>query len=111
MLYILTERVDDALGLAAHQFHHFDAHILAQCRVEIAQRLVEQHQRRAGGKATRYGDALLLSAGQFRGIAIPVVGKTGDVERMVQPLGDVVIRKPLRLEAEGQIAGDRHVRP
>ncbi|MDF2117934.1 hypothetical protein PY365_20385 [Roseiarcaceae bacterium H3SJ34-1] len=109
-LRLVVRNIDNGDGFAAHQLHHLDAHVLAQRRVEVAQRLVEQHQR-PGGKATRDGDALLLSAGQFRGIAIPVGGKTGDIERMIQPLGYVMIRKPLCLEPEGQIVGDRHVRP
>ena len=42
---------------------------LAVDRVDRAERLVHQHQRRVGGERAGHADALALAAGELRGIA------------------------------------------
>ena len=49
------------------------AHVHAQLRVEVRQRLVEQEQRRVAGERPAHGDALALAARQLRRLAVEQV--------------------------------------
>ena len=51
-------------------------------RVEVAGRLVGQHQRRVHGQGAGDGDALLLAAGQLVGEMLLAVGQADLVEQM-----------------------------
>ena len=46
------------------------AHLVAQAGVEVAQRLVEQHQLRPGDQTPSQRDALLLATAELRRIAV-----------------------------------------
>ena len=62
------------------------AHVVAQPRVEIAQRLVEQHEVRPGDEPAREGDALLLPAAELGGIAVEEVAAVDELGDLVDPL-------------------------
>ena len=51
---------------AAVELVDLGAHLVAQAGVEVAQRLVEQHEVGSGDEATGEGDALLLTAAELR---------------------------------------------
>ena len=51
---------------------------LAVDRVDRAERLVHQHQRRVGGERARDADALALAAGELRRVAVAHVGRASD---------------------------------
>ena len=71
------------------------AHALAQHRVEIRERLVEQQDRRLDDQRARQRDALALSAGQLVGKPLLDAGQTDDVEHRaarasaISALGDL----------------------
>ena len=98
-------------ALAAHEIHHLDPHIFAQGGVEIAQRFVEQHQRRPCSKAAGDGDALLLPAGEFARTTIGIGTEPCHTKGMGNACRDLRGWQTLRLEPEVEIAQDRHVRP
>ena len=52
------------------QAGEFDAHLLAQFGVEIAQGFVEQHHLGVVYDGAGEGDALALSAGEFGGVTL-----------------------------------------
>ena len=54
----------------ALQALQLEAHPLAQLRVEVGQRLVEQQQRRLHDQRAREREALLLAAGELRRLAV-----------------------------------------
>ncbi len=59
----------------ALQADQLDLHLLAQLRVERAERLVEQQQARPVDESARERDPLLLAAGQFVREAARLVGE------------------------------------
>ncbi len=71
---------------------------VARDRVERAEGLVHQHQRRVGGEGAREPDALALSAGELRGVARAVVtcGQVDEVEQLVGALVDLRLVQPSR---------------
>ena len=64
----------------------FAAQVLAQLRVEIGQRLVEQTDRRLGDERTPKRDALLLAAGQLRRLAAQQRLEAEQGRHLVEPL-------------------------
>ena len=54
----------------ALQALQLEAHLLAQLRVEVGQRLVEQQQRRLHHQRAREREALLLAAGELGRLAV-----------------------------------------
>ena len=65
----------DALELELHR--------LAQLEVERAERLVEQQRARVVHERAGQRDALLLAAGELRGLALGEVGEPDDLEQLV----------------------------
>ena len=61
---------DDGLVQFALQTQHFGLQLVADHRVDRAERLVHQQDRRVGGQRPGHADALLLTAGQLRRIAV-----------------------------------------
>ena len=58
-------------------------------RIERRGRLVRQQHLRLGGQRTGDADALLLAAGQFRGIAVALVGEADHREQRLDDPGDL----------------------
>ena len=83
-----------------------DAQVLADLGVERAERLVEQEHARLDGERAGEGDALLLSAGELRGIARSEVAEPHDVEQFVDARRDLALRRPRAPRPHGQAIGD-----
>ena len=66
------------------QFADLDPHLHAQCRVEIAERLVEQERLRLAHDRAPDGDTLPLAAGELARLAVEIVG---EVQRPLRPCG------------------------
>jgi hypothetical protein len=115
-------RDDHGLGLVVGDVHGGDAeplvdlgdleaHLLAQQRVEVGQRLVEQQDVGLEHDRTREGHALLLAARELARVAVAEAFQLDHAEHRTHFLGDDGGGKLPHLETEGQVLVDRHVRP
>ena len=77
--------VDAGEAKLAMQRPQLRAQILPQQRVEIAQRLVEQHDRRPRRQRARERDALLLAAAQHRRQAVGELPALHHLQHLVDP--------------------------
>ena len=75
---------DPELGLERLEL---DLEVLAQLRVQRAERLVEQQHARPQHQRARERDALLLAARQLVGLAPRELGHVDQLERLAHPLG------------------------
>ena len=66
---------DDRLADALLQAQELVLQALAVDRVDGAERLVHEHQRRVGGQGARHAHALALAAGELRGVAVARLGR------------------------------------
>ena len=82
----------------------------AHARVQRRQRLVEEQQRRRRRERARERHALLLAAGELRGIAVLVRRQMDEVEQLVHPRRNPRAIDLSCLQAVGDVAGDRQVR-
>ena len=83
----------------------------AHDRVDRAERLVHQHQRRVGGERTRKADALALTAGELRGEALRVGRIEADeVEQLGGARLDPRARPAEQPRNRADVPLDRHVR-
>ena len=80
---------------------------MAEVLVEAGERLVEQHQRRAGGQGTGQGDPLLLAAGELVGVAVAHVRQAHQVEDFGHPRA--ALGAGQTVEPEGDIGRDVEV--
>ena len=71
---------DDLRHLFVREFPHDLEDFVHQSRIELRRRFVVQHDFGLHRQASRNGDALLLSAGERRRIAIRLVAKTNAFE-------------------------------
>ena len=110
-LFLIVRDEDRGEAEPRLQQLQFDAHALAQIRVEIGQRLVEQHHARLVHQRARQRHALLLAAGQFRRRALLQIAKTHQFEHRARALGDLALGNAGDAEREADIAADRHMRP
>src|SRR5258708_2578648 len=83
---------------------------LAQLRIEVRQRLIEEEDLRLDDERPRHGDALLLPAGELVRLTVAKPGQADELQRVVrlpldlglallletQPRRDVVEHPPLR---------------
>ena len=80
--------------------------LVAGSRVQVAGRLVGEHDLRAGDQRARTGDPLLLAARQFRGFVTEPVSEAGRVDDLVEPgtihvpPGDVQRERDVLLRSE-----------
>ncbi|MNM96029.1 hypothetical protein D3C81_1084930 [compost metagenome] len=92
----------------------FLTHRLAQLEVECGQRLVEQQHLGMRRQRAGQGDALLLAAGKLGRLALGEAFHLHQREHFTDALGDLrtahALAHRLRLQAEGQVLGDGHVR-
>ena len=81
-------------------------------RVEGAEGLVHQHQRRVRGERAREPDALALAARELRRVAGAVVAgrEVDEVEQLVRPLVGLPLRPAEQPRHGGDVLGDGHVR-
>ena len=85
------------------------AQLLADLRVERAERLVEQQHRRLHRERPGQRHALALAARELRGHPVAELREVHEVEQLGDPLVDLVLRPLADLEAEGDVLGHRHV--
>ena len=67
--------------LAGQRLHDVE-HFADEFGVERGCRLVEQHELRLHGERAGDGDALLLAAGELRGVGVDFVGEADAVEQL-----------------------------
>ena len=81
-------------------------------RIDRAERLVHQHQRRVGRERPRHAHALALPAGQLSGIAvahaIPV--ETDEVEQLLNARRDATLAPAEQARNRGHVLGDSLMR-
>ena len=87
-----------------------ELHLFAQLPVERAERLVEQQHGGAVDEGARERDALLLAAGELRGLAVGEAAHLHQVERLRHALADLGLGRAALLQAVGDVLGDAHVR-
>ena len=87
------------------------ARALAQRRVEVRERLVEQQDARVRRERPGEGDALLLAAGDLGHAPVLEPREPGERERLGDARGRSAARRaPAALEPEGDVLADGHVR-
>jgi hypothetical protein len=102
---------DDRLAQARLEAQELVLQALAGDRVDRAERLVHQQQRRVGGQRARDADALLLAAGELRGIAVAHLERQPDeLEQLVDALADALLVPAEHARQRGDVVGDRAVR-
>ena len=87
-----------------------DAHLHAQRRVEIGQRLVEEEDLGLAHDRAADGDALALAAGELLGLALEQRLDLQDARRLAHAPGDLVGGRAGHAQAEGHVLFHRHVR-
>ena len=110
-LRLVVGHVDGGDAELVVQAADLEAHLLAQVRVEIGERLVEQQHRGLHHDGAGQGHPLLLAAATALRIAAAEVAHLHHVEDALYLDADLVLRHPPHLEAEGHVLGHRHVRP
>ena len=98
---------DPELGLERLEL---DLEILAQPRIECAERLVEEQDLGRQDERARESDPLLLTTGELARLALAVVGELDEVERLRDALPVLVLRQLLVLETEADVVRDVQVR-
>ena len=79
-LGLVVRHIDRGEAEPVLQDFQFDAHLVAQLRIEVRHRLVEQHQPRLVDQRAGKRDTLLLAAGQLRRRLVVPGGKADDFE-------------------------------
>ena len=103
-----VENGESKLGL---QRANLNAHLLAQFRIEIGQRFVEQENLRLVDQCPRQRNPLLLAAGKLRRAALGESAETDDFKRMRDPLADGFIRFAADTQRESHVLEDRQMGP
>ena len=85
------------------------AQLLADGRVERAERLVEQQHARLDCERARERHALALAARELRGIAVGEAVELHEREQLVHARADLGLGALADLEAEGDVAPHREV--
>ena len=85
------------------------AHFVSELCVEVAERLVHEHDLRITHDGAADGDALALAAGERLGLALEVLGDVKDLGRLAHLLVDHVLRLLAELQGEGHVFIHGHV--
>src|SRR5439155_12798622 len=87
------------------------AHLMAQPRVEVRERLIEEQDVRPLDQRARERDALLLAAGELRGPPVQELRDLYERRRFAHALVALRLRDAAaKLEREADVLRDRHVR-
>ena len=97
-------------GQAPVQGLKFGAHLHAQLRIQVRQRLVEEEYRRLAHDGAAHRHALALPARQLARLALEQLGEFEDFRRARHARLDLVLRQAADLQAVGHVVGDLHVR-
>ena len=102
---------DDGLADLGLQAQELVLQALAVDRVDRAERLVHEHQRRVGGERAGHADALALAARELGGIAVAQRAfEPDEVEQGVDALGDPRARPAEQARHRRDVLADRLVR-
>ena len=83
--------------------------LLADARVERAERLVEEQYLRVDREGAREAHPLTLPAGELRRIAVAQARELNELEQLRDPLLDLHAPAPPDAQAEGDVLPDGHV--
>jgi hypothetical protein len=86
-----------------------DAHLHAQLRIEVGERLVEEEHLGLAHDGTAHGDALALAAGELAGLAVEERLDGEDPRGLAYPPVDLVLRGAAVAQAVRHVVVDRHV--
>ena len=86
------------------------AHLDAQLRVEIGERLVHEAHRRLGDDGATERDALLLAARELRGLAVEQLAEAQEIGGALQARSSLVGGHTAHLQPEHDVLGHRKVR-
>ena len=86
------------------------AHLHAQLRVEVRERLVHQERLRLADDRPAHRDPLALAAGEVRGLAVEVLGEVEDLGRVLDHLVDPGLLDLRHLQRERHVLAHGHVR-
>ena len=86
------------------------AHLYAQARVEVRERLVHQEDPRLAHDRAAHRDALALPAGELPRLAFQQVRQAERLSRTLHAAPDLRPRRPPRAQPEGDVLEHRHVR-
>ena len=102
---------DDGLADLALQAQELVLQALAVDRVDRAERLVHEHERRVGGQRAGHADALALAAAELGGVAVAHVRVEADeLEQLVDAPADPGAVPALQARDGGDVVADRLVR-
>src|SRR5688572_25866268 len=87
------------------------AHLFAQIRIQIAQRLVHEQNLRLNHQRPRQRHTLLLPAGELGRIAVFQLRQVHDAEQFGDFRVDLLLGEFLKLESVDNVLRHRHVRP
>jgi hypothetical protein len=86
------------------------AHLHAQLRVEVRQRLVHEEGLRIADDRAAHRDALALPAGEVGRLAVEVLGEVEDPRRLLDLALDLLLRDLRELQREAHVVAHGHVR-
>jgi hypothetical protein len=112
------DRLVDVVGDEDHGLPHLvvqaqelELEAISRDRVEGAERLVHEHQRRVGGERARQADALALATRELRGIPLRVGGlETHELEQLGGAGALTLTRPAEQARNRGDVVGNGHVR-
>ena len=86
------------------------AHLNAQLRVEVRERLVHQEHLRLAHDRAAHRHALTLPAGELARLPVEMVSQADDARRLCDPFLRVSLRHLAQLQREADVLRDGHVR-
>ena len=92
------------------QLRERGAHVDAQLRVEVRQRLVHEERARLAHDRASHRDALALSAGECRRPALEQLREPEQLGDLVDAASDLRLLRPADLQAVAEVVADAHVR-
>ena len=109
-LDLVVRHVDDRVAELLVELLDLDAHLGAQQRIEIRQRLVEQERLRLADDGAPHRDALALSAGELARLALVQVLDLQDRRRLAHARLDLVLGTLAQPQPERHVLEHRLVR-
>ena len=109
-LDLVVGDVDGRRAEVALELRDLGAHLHAELRVEVRERLVHQERGRLAHDRPAHRDPLALSAGERARLALEEGVEAEHPRRLLHPLVDLVLVHLLQLQAEGDVVVDGEVR-
>ncbi|MNQ09483.1 hypothetical protein D3C85_223000 [compost metagenome] len=108
--HLVVRDVDHGVAQALVQGLDLGAHLHAQLRIQVGQRLVEEEQRGLAHHGAAHGDALALSARERARQAVQVGREVEQAGGLFDARAEVAFGLAARARAEGDVLVDRQVR-